>query len=259
MGIDRTFDTSEATPQQICGAQTFGQSQSVSGNLVRTQNRHSLGRPAPRNGLWVRHDLLATLKRMGAGWGLVKVTRSLANQTPRGRPTRLVTGGGGQHFGASSRGGEKTGPNPTDRAKAGTKHHLITEAQGIPLVALVTGANIADISQLLPLVDALPSLRGQRGRPGRRPKQVLADRGYDSNAHRRALRARAIQPQLGRRRTAHGSGLGTQRWVIERTVAWLHQFRRLRIRFERYANIHQAFLSIGCSLICLRFLKNSFC
>jgi hypothetical protein len=52
--------------------------------------------------------------------------------------------------------------------------------------------------------------------------------------------------------------LGIYRWVVERTLAWLHHFRRLRIRYEQRADIHEAFLSIGCSLICFRRLF-SFC
>jgi transposase len=62
---------------------------------------------------------------------------------------------------------------------------------------------------------------------------------------------------LAARGAPHGSGLGKRRWVVERTLSWLHQFRRLRIRFERRADIHEAFLSIGCALICLRFLGGS--
>jgi transposase len=136
---------------------------------------------------------------------------------------------------------------------------VITDAQGIPLAARLTAANASDITQLLPVVEAIPAVRGRRGRPRRRPKQLYADRGYDSDLHRQALRDRSIRPWIARRRRAHGSGLGVYRWVVERTLSWLHQFRRLRIRFERRASLHQAFLSIGCSLICLRFLKYSFC
>lgn len=155
-------------------------------------------------------------------------------------------------------GGGKTGPNPTDRRKLGSKHHVITDAQGIPLVALLTGANRHDVTQLLPLVAAIPPLRGQRGRPRRRPDQVQGDRAYDSQPHRRALRWLRIRPVLSQRLTQHGSGLGIYRWVVERTLAWLHQFRRLRVRYERRADIHEAFLSLGCSLICFRRLV-SFC
>ena len=123
----------------------------------------------------------------------------------------------------------------------------------------MSAANAHDLTELLPLVEAIPPIRGRVGQPRRRPRQLYADRGYDSQAHRQALRDRAITPHLAHRYTGHGSGLGRYRWVVERTLSWLHQFRRLRIRFERRASLHQAFLSLACSLICWRFLKHSFC
>lgn len=120
------------------------------------------------------------------------------------------------------------------------------------MAAILTEANRHDVTQLLPLVEAIPPVAGKRGRPRRRPDQIHADRAYDSQPHRRALRKLGIEPVLARRGTPHGSGLGVYRWVVERTLAWLHQFRRLRVRYERRDDIHEAFLSIGCSLICFR-------
>lgn len=135
---------------------------------------------------------------------------------------------------------------------------MITDAHGTPLAAILTGANRHDVTQLLPLVDAVPPVRGKRGRPRRRPQRLYADRAYDSREHRELLRWRHIRPVIAKRGTGHGSGLGVYRWVVERTLAWLRQFRRLRVRYERRDDIHEAFLSIGCSLICLRRLS-SFC
>ena len=106
------------------------------------------------------------------------------------------------------------------------------------------------MTQLLRLVDAIPAVRGQVGRPRRRPRRVQGDRGYDSEPHRRKLRRRGIEPVLAKRRTAHGSGLGVFRWVVERTLSWLHQNRRLRTRYERRDDTHEAFLDLGCAMIC---------
>jgi len=128
----------------------------------------------------------------------------------------------------------------------------VTDANGIPLAAILTGANANDITQLLPLVEAIPPVRGKVGRPRRRPQRVHGDRAYDSNRHRAQLRARGIQPVLARRRVLHGSGLGVYRWVVERTLSWLHQFKRLRTRYERRPELHEAFLALGCALICWR-------
>ena len=107
------------------------------------------------------------------------------------------------------------------------------------------------------LVDAIPPLQGQWGRPRRRPDCVLGDRGYDAAAIRRGLRARHIVSWLAMRRTPHGSGLGRWRWVVERTFAWLNQFRRLRIRYDKRVDIHEAFLSLGCALICWHSLRKT--
>ena len=98
-------------------------------------------------------------------------------------------------------------------------------------------------------------MRGRRGRPRRRPRSLYGDRAYHSRESRGELRRRHIQAKIARQRSSHGSGLGTKRWVVERTIAWLHQYRRLRIRYERRDDIHEAFLSIGCSLICLKLLQ----
>jgi transposase len=120
-------------------------------------------------------------------------------------------------------------------------------------VVTLTAANRHDVTQLLPLVDGIPPIAGKRGGPRRRPERVQGDRAYDSCAHRDALRQRGIEPVLAKRNTEHGSGFGKHRWVVERTLSWLHQFRRLRIRWERRPDIHQAFLTLGCILICCNF------
>jgi transposase len=131
---------------------------------------------------------------------------------------------------------------------------LVTDANGIPLAATLTGANRHDVTQLVPLIDAIPSVQGKRGRPRRRPDCVQGDRAYDSEPHRQKLRRRGVKPVFGKRGTPHGSGLGVYRWVVERSVSWLHQFRRLRVRCERRDDIHDAFLKLGCILICTYFL-----
>jgi transposase len=85
-------------------------------------------------------------------------------------------------------GGPKTGRNPTDRGKSGVKHHMLTDANGTPLVVIVTGAERNDQTQLLPLVEHLPEIGGKVGRPKSKPKALYADRGYDSEPHRQELK-----------------------------------------------------------------------
>lgn len=115
-------------------------------------------------------------------------------------------------------------------AKTGSKHHVLTDLHGTPLVVKVTRANEDDQKQLLPMIDGVPRVVGKVGAPKRKPKYLLADRGYDSDPHRQQLRVRGIEPVIGRRNTGHGSGLGKFPWPVERTISWLHQFRRLRSR-----------------------------
>ena len=108
----------------------------------------------------------------------------------------------------------------------------------------------------MPLIAAIPPVRGRRGRPRRRPEAVYADRGYDHDKYRRQVRATGITPVIARRGTGHGSGLGVHRWVVEQSIALLHWFRRLRIRWEIRDDSHEAFLSLACAIICWRRLRN---
>ena len=94
------------------------------------------------------------------------------------------------------------------------------------------------------------ALAGRRGRPRRRPAKLHADKGYNSAAFRTYLRRRGIRPRLARKGIESKTRLGRHRWVVERTFAWLNQYRRLRIRYERRQDIHEAFLKLGCALIC---------
>ncbi|GGY34307.1 hypothetical protein GCM10010299_46040 [Streptomyces tanashiensis] len=107
-----------------------------------------------------------------------------------------------------------------------------------------------DVTRLIPLLQTVPSVRGSRGRPRCRPDVVLGDRGYDHDKYRRLVWDLGVKPLIARRGTEHGSGLGTQRWAVERAFAHPHGFRRLRIRWEIRDDIHEAFLTPGCALIC---------
>jgi transposase len=151
-------------------------------------------------------------------------------------------------------GGEDTGPNPTDRGKPGSKHHLLIDSHGIPLAEEVTAANVNDVVELIPLVVAIPPVAGKPGRPKERPGAIQGDRGYDSEPARQFLRWLQIKPLLAKRNTGHGSGLGRTRWPVERTISWFHNFMRLRIRKERRTDIHKAFMTLAASLICMTFL-----
>jgi transposase len=135
---------------------------------------------------------------------------------------------------------------------------VITDAHGTPLAVSLTGGNRHDVTELMALVDAIPAVTGCRGRPRQRPDVLYADRAYDYNKYRRLLRGKGISTRIARRGVAHGSGLGAFRWVVERTIAWYHGFRRLRTRWERRADIHEAFLGLATCIITHRRLTQ-FC
>jgi transposase len=134
---------------------------------------------------------------------------------------------------------------------------LITDRHGTPLAVALTSGNRHDVTQLMPLLDMIPRICGLVGRPRHRLRRLFADRDYDYDKYRRLLHARGITPKIVRKGTAHGFGLGRSRWVVERTFAWLHQFKRLWIRYEIRAGLHLGLLQLACSIICLRRLRTS--
>jgi transposase len=135
---------------------------------------------------------------------------------------------------------------------------LLVDERGLPLVAQISGAQVHDSRFLIPLVESIPAVKGLAGRARKRPGKLHADRAYASRAHRTWLRSRGIAARIARYGVESRERLGRWRWVVERTLGWLHRFRRLRIRHERRADIHQAFLSLACSLICWRYVER-FC
>jgi len=132
---------------------------------------------------------------------------------------------------------------------------VMTDAQGIPLSATVTAANVNEVTQALKVLFNMPPVGGKPGPQRQKPEQLQADRGYDSEPLRQLLRWLGIHPVVAARNTEHGSGLGKFRWFVERTISWLHSMGRLRRRLDRLTEIQDAFLQLGCDIICLRFLK----
>jgi transposase len=134
----------------------------------------------------------------------------------------------------------------------------VVDRQGTPLACRLSAANCNDNLMLETALDAVPPIRRPRGRPRRRPDKLHADKAYDYPACRRACRRRRIKARIARRGVESRDRLGRHRWVVERTLAWLNRFRRLTVRYECRADIHHAFLSLGCALICFNQLHR-FC
>jgi transposase len=154
----------------------------------------------------------------------------------------------------SKKGGTKTGKNPTDKGKAGSKRHVVADRRGVPLAVMLTAANVHDSMVFEELIDAIEPIKRPRGRPRKRPKKLHADKAYDDSKCKEALRKRGIRSRIARKGKESSEKLGRHRWVVERTLAWLSKYRRLTIRYERRDDIHEAFLHLGCSLICLNYL-----
>lgn len=134
----------------------------------------------------------------------------------------------------------------------------MTDRRGTPLVAHITGANRHDSVPFAGLIDAIPPIRRPSGQRRTRPATLHAAKASDLPRCRRALHRRHITVRIARKGVETRARLGRHRRVVERTLAWLARFRRLTVRYERRADMHEAFLFLGCSLLCLKRLER-FC
>ncbi|MER6566620.1 IS5 family transposase [Streptomyces sp. NPDC001093] len=148
--------------------------------------------------------------------------------------------------------GSLTGPNPVDRGKKGSKLHVLSDAQGIPLAVAVSGANMHDSLALKPLIRGIPAVRSRRGPRRRRPVKLRADKAYFSAEHLAWLRERGLVARIARPGIESGERLGRHRWKIERSIAWLFGYRRLTVRYERKGSHFLAFLGLAAALTCYK-------
>ena len=192
---------------------------------------------------------------MARCWGVGEAAPHLAKPSWRGRPDRLGACLTRFGFYPRQKGGQKTGANPTDKGKKGTKRHLVSDRRGVPLAVVLTAANVHDSMVFEELIDGIEPIKCPRGRPRKRPKKLHADKAYDDKKCKAALRRRGIKSRIARKGIESSEKLGRHRWVVERTLAWLAKYRRLTIRYERKDDIHEAFLHLGCSLICFNYLS----
>jgi IS5 family transposase len=202
----------------------------------------------------LRHDVLEEVAGLERGRRLVRAATRPARRVGCQRRHRLEPGCRGLIERTSSKRGAQTGPNPTDRGKAGSKHHILTDANGTPIAESLTAANVHDTHELFPLLDAVPAVKTPSGRRRFRPDKLHADKAYSSKKNRRELRRRGIKSRIARPKVEPKERLGQHRWVVERSLAWLHQLRRLLTRYERRDDIHFGFHGLGCCLIIFRAL-----
>ncbi|MEU1276358.1 transposase [Streptomyces sp. NPDC005799] len=126
------------------------------------------------------------------------------------------------------------------------------EAQGIPVVVRVSGANTHDSLALKPLVKRIPAVRSRRGPHRRRPGKLRADKAYHSAGTLSWLRQRGIIPRIARPGIESSERLGRHRWKIERSISWLLGYRRLTARHEHKGSHFLAFLGLAAALTCYR-------
>jgi transposase len=142
----------------------------------------------------------------------------------------------------AKRGGDLTGPNPTDRAKRGTKYHVAVTGEGVPVACAATAANVNDTVLFERLFLGAFAVMA-------RIRTVFADKGYDAEANRELCRAFGAEPCLHKRGRPHGSGLGRRRWPVERSNAWVLENRRLALRYDRLGFIIQSLLQAACTFL----------
>ena len=129
----------------------------------------------------------------------------------------------------------------------------MTDADGLPPVVRTGPANQPDAEWALEMLDAIPPCGGARGRPRRRPKAFQGDGAYGIKGIIAEVVQRRVRPLLapyGKARTQHGSGLGKTRYVVERSLSRLGNFRRLKRCYERFGEHFQAFHELAACLIC---------
>ena len=120
---------------------------------------------------------------------------------------------------------------------------------------MLSGANVHDSMLFEDLIDGIEPIKRPRGRPRKRPEKLHADKAYDDKKCAWALSKRGVKRRIARKGVESSEKLGRHRWIVERTLAWMAKYRRLTIRYERRDDIHEAFLYLGCSLICLNYLS----
>lgn len=191
----------------------------------------------------------STLRRCLAAWAechLLEKVHALLVGMLRGNPDLILDSCSVR----AKRGGELTGPNPTDRGKRGTKYHIAVDGEGTPVACVATGANVNDTSMFERLFLKAFAVMA-------RIRTVFADKGYDAERHRDLCREFKVEPHIHKRGRPHGSGLGRRRWPVERSNAWLLENKRLALRYDRSGVIVQSLLQTACIfLVAYRLAKD---
>ena len=136
---------------------------------------------------------------------------------------------------------------------------VVVDGQGIPLGGAITSASPAEVRLAEETLETIKVPRQGRGRPKSRPKRLIGDKAYDSDKLRGSLAAKSIRLLVPYRRNRKDKKTSPEveekyrhRWKIERTFAWLGNFRRLVVRYERLLTVYAGFFHLACIIIALR-------
>jgi transposase len=146
--------------------------------------------------------------------------------------------------------GKKTGPNPTDRGKRGTKRSLLTDGNGIPIGVAVAGANRVDFKMARETIESIPIERPEP--TPRTPQGLCLDKGYDYGEIRELVDEFRFTPHIrcrGEEAKAIKKGHKARRWVVERTHGWMNRFRRILVRWEKRADTYLAMIHLSCAIV----------
>ena len=151
--------------------------------------------------------------------------------------------------------GEKSGPNPTDRAKRGVKRSLLTEGAGVPIGVAVDGANRHDSKMVQATLETIPLKRPKPTR--KRPQGMCLDKGYDYDSVRDLVKAFGYTAHIKARgeeaqAIKREAGFKARRWVVERTHSWMNRFRRIFTRWEKKVTNYLGLLHLVCAIITYR-------
>jgi len=138
---------------------------------------------------------------------------------------------------------------------------VVVDGQGVPLGDYLCSASPAEVKLAeTTLASIRVGRRHHAGRPRQKPEREITDKAYDSDPLRSRLKRRGIElicpHKKNRVRPATQDGRALRRykrrWMVERTIGWLGNFRRLVVRYDRSLSIYQAFVHIACFMIVLR-------
>ena len=247
--------------------------------LLPARPKHPLGCHNPRVPDRAAMDAIFFVLRTGCQWNALRETGICSSSSAHRRFQEWVAAGAFTAFwregllaynalkgvdwtwlaldgaiGKAPLGGEKTGRNPTDRGKSGVKRSLLTDGRGIPLGAVIDGANRNDHKLMRQTLEAIPV---QRPKPTRRhPQHLCLDKGFDYDEPRAlaeefafTLHLRSRGEEAWAKRHARATA---RRWVVERTHSWLNRFRSILIRWAKKPANYLGLLHFAFGLICWR-------